>query len=130
MYEIRETQSIPQEMWFAMMDRSRELVLTQVMLSIKAPLLTHCDKSSSFFRSSGIKLYNSDLPFPPDYCGNQHLLLFNYGRSSAAKLFPICQPNLTFRVVQVIWQVRREVGRGSLELELFFPNNQKFLASV
>lgn len=106
-------------MCFAMVGRRRELVLTQVMLSIKAPLLTVI-RVPHFFRSLGIKLYNSDLPFPLDYCGNQHLLLFNYGSFCTAKLFPICQPNLTFRVVQVIWQVRREVKRGSLELELFF----------
>lgn len=78
----------------------RELVLTQVTFSIKSPLLTRCDNSSSFVRSLGIELYNSALPFSPAYCGSQHLLLLVSGLQ---KPLPIHQPNLTFRVGQVIW---------------------------
>lgn len=90
----------------------REPVLTQVMFSIKTPLLTRCDNSSSFVRSLGIKLYNSALPFSPAYCGSQHLLLLAMAVPGLQKPFPICQPTLTFRVGQVIWQVGREVGKG------------------
>lgn len=60
----------------------RELMLNQDRLSIKTPLLTHCDKSSSFVRSLGITLYNSALPFSPDYCGSQHLLFYILAGSS------------------------------------------------
>lgn len=109
------------------------LVLTRVMFSIKTPLLTHCDNSSSFVRSLGIKLYKSALPFSPDYSGSQHLLLLVMVVPGLPKPLPTCQPSLTFRVVQVIWQARKEVGRGGWELVFlffFFSNNWKLLTSV
>lgn len=70
----------------------RELVLTEVMFSIKTPLLTHCDNSSSFVRSLGIKLYNSALPFSPAYRGSQHLLLLAVFVPGLPKPLPTCQP--------------------------------------
>lgn len=72
------------------------------MFNIKTPLLTFCNNSSSFVRSLGIKLYNSALPLFPAYCGGQHLLLLAMVVPELPEPLPICQPNLTFRVGQVI----------------------------
>lgn len=100
-----------------MVDREvRELVLTQVMLGIKTPLLTHCDNSSSFVRSLGIKLYTPALPFSPAYRSRQHLLLLAAAVPGLPQALPICQTNLTSTVVLVLWYVRRQVGRSRQEL--------------
>lgn len=67
--------------------------LTRVTFSIKTTLLTHCDNSSSFVTSLGIKLYKSTLPFSPDYCGSQHLLLLVMVVPGLPKPLPTGQPS-------------------------------------
>ena len=63
--------------WWAQV---RDLVLTQVVFSIKTPLLTPCDNSSSFVRWLGIKLYNSGCPSlqPPVIAGTSPFQLWQF----------------------------------------------------
>jgi hypothetical protein len=86
-----------------MVTEVREVVLPK--LSIKAPLLTQCDNSSSFVSSLDIKLYNLALPFSPASCGSQHLLPLTVLVPGVPKPLPTHLTNLTFIAMQGIWQV-------------------------
>lgn len=94
-------------------------MLTQDRLSIKTPLLTHCDKSSSFVRLLGITLYNSALPFSPDYCGSQHLFYILTGSSWTSKATSCISAKFDFYSSVGNLASLKGGGRGGLELEPF-----------